>query len=353
MTDLDAPPAITVAPRRRGGGLRLLLMLVVLAALVLGGWKVWDWWQTRRTDDGPSEPELAIRLDGIEQRMNRLRTGHQSLEQRLWAATATNRVMREELLGMGQRASLLEETIARYGDQRERGETALRLDEAELVLSQAQQRLVLAHDSQGALRAYALAEGLLAAVNEPVYINLRQSLAQELAALRALPPDARAAAAGELDALDALLATLPADDIDASATLAKASTLDRLFSPFVQLRRSDERRLAPPERANAFAALQVEITLARAALERRDQIGFRQALVRIDGWLARLYGDHAALRTPRARLHTLSETPLAPELPTLGSTLAQLRALRASTGAPPAPASPPPVTPQAAARTAR
>lgn len=344
MTDLDATADSAPAPRRRGGRVRLVLALIVLAALAFGGWKAWDWWQARSgDDDGPSEQELAaLRLDGVEQSASRLRARQKSLEQRLQATSATNKVLREEILGMEQRAALLEEAIARYSDPRERGETALRLDEAELVLHQAQQRLVLAHDAEGALRAYALAEDLLGTVDEPAYMNLRQGLAQEIAALRALPPDPRAAAAGQLDALDALLAALP-PDVGATGADPKSSSFDRLLSQFAQVRRSDERKLAPPERANAVTALQVEITLARAALERRDQAGFRQALARIDGWLTRLYGDHDALRTPRARLKTLAATPLTPELPTLGSTLAQLRALRASRGAlTPAPPAVPP-----------
>ena len=70
--------------------------------------------------------------------------------------------------------------------QRAGGAQALRLDEIELLLGIGQQRLRLDDDIDGARRALALAAPLLDGLDDPAYLNLRQALAQEQAALQAL-----------------------------------------------------------------------------------------------------------------------------------------------------------------------
>ena len=85
----------------------------------------------------------------------------------------------------------------------------------------------------------------------------------------------------------------------------------------------------PADRAAAMAGLQLEISLARAAAERRDEAGYRGALVRADGWLQRLMGPSPALEAQRAQLRELAAMPVTLSIPTLGSTLAQLRQQRA------------------------
>jgi len=125
--------------------------------------------------------------------------------QRLQQADATNRVLRDELLGLGQRAALLEDSVSKLADPERHGAQALRLDEVELLLSQGEQRLQLFGDLGGARRAYALAAGVLDGVDDPAYLNLRQALVQERAALDALGADPKALAAGQLDAFVASL----------------------------------------------------------------------------------------------------------------------------------------------------
>ena len=61
----------------------------------------------------------------------------------------------------------------------------------ELLLGQGEQRLRLAGDLDGARRAYALAGGVLEGIDDPAYLNLRQALVQERAALDALGADPR------------------------------------------------------------------------------------------------------------------------------------------------------------------
>ena len=80
--------------------------------------------------------------------------------------------------------------------------TCLRVGaEDDPVAAVGQQRLQLADDLDGARRALALAAPLLAGIDDPAYLNLRQTLAQEQAAMDALGADPRVRANALLDAL--------------------------------------------------------------------------------------------------------------------------------------------------------
>ena len=304
-----------------------MLWLVALALLAFAGWRGWEWWQER---DAAAQAELsgnAQQLLALESRIDALRRDQRTQAQRLQTADATNRVLRDELLGISQRAALLEDSVSRLADPDHTGVQALRLDEVELLLTTAAQRLHWASDLDGARRAYALAAGLLEGINDPAYLNLRQTLAQERAAVDALGVDPRSAAIGRLEAFSATLAALPrASRTDQQRALP---WWRRAFSRMVEVRPSDRGVIVESADRNVgLDALQLELTLARAALERRDAAAYRTALQHVDAWLTRLWPDSPQRRSHRAALRTLQAMPLTLQLQTLGSSLQQLRALR-------------------------
>ncbi len=329
-TVLDPNPE-TPSARRAFGALGWLLLVAVLAA---GGYGAWRGWLALRPalDEGPDlSPEaLDARLLAAEQALVSLRRTHQGLDQRLTDTTARTGLLRDEVLGVGQRAAILEDSLRDLTAQAGEGREALRLDEVELLLSLAQARLAVAGDLDGAVRATVLARDTLEQLTAPQYISLRQTLGQELAALRALPTDPRLQAVAELDALQLSLPNLASRAPGAvSASAPAGSAWQRLLDSVVQVRPSSTQDLiAPADRASGEAALELELALTRSALDRRDQAGFRSGLGRMDAWLQRLYAEDDALRERRQRLAALAELTLAPELPLQGASLQQLRDLR-------------------------
>jgi uroporphyrin-3 C-methyltransferase len=336
MTDSTAPdrppasapdpvrPAQTVAPRRTGWAWFALLL-----AFVAGG--AWLWYSDHLRADRERAANIAAaqRLEAMGNRIEGLRRDVRSHSQRLQQADATNRVLRDELLGMSQRAALLEEQVAKLADANRSGAQALRLDEAELLLTLGQQRLLLAADLDGARRAYALAAGVLARVDTPGALNLRQALAQERAALEALQADPRRQALARLDALIAQLPAAGAPVRHASAATAGAPWWERVLTRLVSVRRDEAPiALSAADREAADVALQLEWALARTAIERRDADGLRSALTRADGWLLQLWPPSPQRQSVRDGLLALRKAPLGVDIPTLGSTLQQLRALR-------------------------
>jgi uroporphyrin-3 C-methyltransferase len=306
-----------------------LSWLLALALLAAAAWFGWHQWQARVLRQHDAEAQSAQQLSALEARVEALRADQRAQAQRLQQGDATNRVLRDELLGIGQRAALLEDSVSKLADPERNGAQALRLDELEIVLGLAQERLQLAGDLDGARRGYALASGLLDGVHDPAYLSLRQSLVQERSALDALGDDPRAVAAGRLQAFAASLPTLPL----AAPTVVdvQAPWWRRAFARIVDVRHADTAvAIEPGDRAAGLAALQLELTLAQAAVERRDHAGYDAALARADAWATRLWPDSPSLRQQRARLRALRALPLAIALPTLGTTLQQLRSMRAA-----------------------
>jgi len=313
-------------------------LFLFAAALLLAsaGVATWWWWPAPSVEPDPlAAASLDQRLLGVEQMLATLKRGQSRTEQRLADLEARSKVLRDEVLGFGQRAALVEETVQQVsaGTGAAPG-TRLRLDEVDLLLSFAEARLSLSGDVAGARRAYDLADGLLSALTAPQFVNLRQSLAQEQAALAALPADPRIAVEAGIEHFETTLTALVAAPAVATDTPA-ATPLNRLMDALVDVRpRAADELLAPADRQRGDAALRLELGLARLAAERRDQEGLSAALVRSGIWTKRLYAPSAGLDKAVADLQAIAQQPLVADVPVLGSTLAQLRAQRRAEGAP-------------------
>src|SRR4249919_1490666 len=307
-------PEQSSAPRRSRIALWLVLLLLLL--LVLGGYAGWHQWRAREQAAVNSTQQ---QVDALSERLNAMRTEQRAQARRLQQADSLNRVLRDELDGITQRAALLETSVERLADPDRHGAQALRLDETEMLLTLGSQRLQIAGDLDGARRAYALAAGVLDGIDDPAYLSLRQTLLQERTALDALGADPRVRAIAQLDAYTQTV-TAPGGR-EERARDERAPWWQRAFGNLLQVQ--------PTDRAAALAGLQLEISLARAAAERRDTAGYRDALRRADTWLQRLAPDSAARTQQRAQLQALAALPLSLSVPTLGSTLQQLRQLRA------------------------
>lgn len=313
------------APRRPWRILGWVVVLLVLAGAGFGGWYGWQAWQSR---EHQREALLARQRSDLQGQIERLRGDQRAFARGLQDQAATNRVLRDEVLGLGQRNAALEDTVAKLADTSRGGAQALRLDEVELLLTLGQQRLAIAGDVDGTRRAYALAATTLAGIDDPHYLDLRQTLAQERAALARPDADTRAALATRLDATAAALAVLPrhvADDHGA----ALAPWWQRLLAPLVTVRPATvDTPVARADRIAAADSLQIELSLARAALERGDAAGWSQALARASAWVQRLWPASPARSHALDELQALARAPLHPDIPELGTTLQQLRALR-------------------------
>lgn len=322
---MSAPPT----PTRRG------TLILTVAALAAASGLVY--WKLLRAPAVPTAAEtptdlspqaLDRRLLSAEQELLKLARERDAWQQRLSESANRTNLLRDEVLGIGERAALIEDSVRELGRSGRSAQDSLRIQQAELLLLIARERWLLSGDLSGAIQATDLAAAALGGLTDPQWLDLRQTVTRELAAYRAVEADPAAVARGELDALEALLPQLPAADATAAGKPA-ASGLDRLLEALVQIQPTGQQTLiAPGERQAAKTALALEIANARSALQRRQSADFKASVTRIGQWLQRLYADTPQLRERRQHLQMAADAPLSPSLPLAGSTLSELQRLK-------------------------
>jgi uroporphyrin-3 C-methyltransferase len=311
--------------------------VVILSAVLIVALAVFAWVRLR-VDSGEalipaadlSTEALDRRLLLAEQQVARLEQERAAVQQRLGESANRTNLLRDEVLGVSERAALIEDSVQLSRSDRSAMDS-LRLNEAELLLIIAQERWQLSGDLAGTLQATELAATAINGLKDPQWLTLRQTVTRELAAYRGIEADPRAIARGELDALEALLPQLPAansGDIEGSP---EPYGFERLLKALIRIQPTGQQTLiAPAERQAAQTALALEIANARTALQLRQSAEFKNSVRRIDQWLNRLYADGKALQERRQRLQQSANAPLSIALPEAGSTLSELQRLKQS-----------------------
>lgn len=276
--------------------------------------------------------ELSIetvdqRLLVAEENLAELKRERSALQQKLADSANRTNLLRDEVLGVSERAGLIEESIQKLSQNTYSAQDSLHLSEALLLLIIANERWQLSNDLAGTIKATELAGLSIEQLKDPQWLNLRQTIAQELAGFRDLPPDPTAKAKGELDALETLLPQLVS--LSGQSNNAKPSEygMTRLLNALIRIQTSGQQTLiSPSERNAAKTALELEMTNARLAIQLRNSTDFKASILRINQWLTRLYADTSTLQEQRKRLIIIANTPLNRSAPLAGSSLAELQA---------------------------
>lgn len=362
------PTSAAQASARRGPRTWLWLLI----ALLIAGLAFWLWRQASpgHAPSSATSAQTLASLDAeeVRNRIDALVKGRAALERRIAAVESVNRSLREQVLGANERANLLEDAVARIADRDLAGSAQLKLNEAEFLLSMAEERISLFGDVAGAVRSFALADAELAALEDPRFAGVRQALAVERETLGALDLPNRNLLLAELDQVGQSMrelnaqprqfapAPVPAPAPSEPAPAVGFGTRLRVWTAhFVRVERvdvaADQVRLDSGTRA---MAAEVEVLRATAALSLLDYPQFKHASARAAAAIRDGYGDSAQQRVLIQTLDDLAATPL-PELPQLGDALKRLRNLRTAHSLsgqqtfelPPAPAAAPAPEPNA------
>jgi uroporphyrin-3 C-methyltransferase len=329
----------TARPRRHLGR-----WVALFALLLVGLTGVYLWTELERARSTAASGEawrleaesLSARLDALDRRIEQVSVGHRNVDDRIGEIVGGQRVIRQELLGIGERAATIEDAVARLSDQRLRGETTLKLNEIEALLVLAEQRLQLARDPAGARLALSLAASAVENIDDPLYAGLALPLRQERELLQNLPSDPlpalRTTLADTLAALPALPRRLPRASTD-SGDSSIGGRLQQALSGLVTVRKraAADLELAGSARDAALEALRMDLRTALAAAEARDADGVAVALQRLRPLFEALFDPLAQpVRQLGERLQQLDPSTLQQALPALGLSLSELRALRGS-----------------------
>ena len=206
------------------------------------------------------------------------------------------------------------------------------LDEAEFILQLAGERLALFRDANGALAAYRLADSALAAAEDPLFANVRQTIAAEMRALEEAKPVQVRASLDALVELGAGLHGLPLKKTIATPDAGKRplSRWREILGRFVRINDdSTAPQLSTRNDELNRSLIAVDVHIAETMLLARDEPGFKAALARVRGGVANAFDpDDARVQATMATLDRLAAMPMAPALPQLGSALGELRNLR-------------------------
>ena len=114
-----------VSPPPDPRSLRWIVPLAVV--LVIGVGVAWGWtrWQAEQARAAQAQADAGLQLQGLVDSVEALRRDQRSTSQRVQDAAATNRVLRDEMLGLSQRNALLEDNLAKLADSTRHGAQAL------------------------------------------------------------------------------------------------------------------------------------------------------------------------------------------------------------------------------------
>ena len=342
---VPAPPAASTPPRRHA--VPWLVAIVLLGAVAYLFWRTWvlegEQQRLAQTDIQQVDAQIAALARGNEQ----ARRDTETLRARLDDAAKVNQSLREQLLGLGERARLVEDAIANLADKRLTGHDAMLLDESEMLLALGGERFALFHDPAATIAAYRLADTTLAAIEDPAFSTVRQSISAEIDGLSNLGGADVAATADALAVLRADAAQLPPARRDAG-TGAEESHWWHVFGNLVRVRTGAD-AAAAAQRHDASLARQLfvlDLRDAEAALLARDTARYRAAITQAQAELKLDFDiDAEPVKSAQGTLERLGKAELAPPAPPqLGAALRELRNLRATHAlrqARPAAASPP------------
>jgi len=335
------PPAMPVPsrPRKSGRVLATLALLLSFVAIGAAGYFLYRDW----VDDPNARSEADIRT---------YRTDHANLHR---ATTEEVRVLRgelsrasEEIAGLrhalSEARTAMAEAVAANMANAPPTPAAWKLAEVEYLLTIANHRLLMQRDAAGALELLALADQVLADLDDFRYHEVRALLADEQLALRTFEyPDTQGvflrleAVKGSLDELPIRLPDYTAQDPNASVeTDDDASMVDAFLhrlDGLVRFRRHEGeaiRPLLPPAEAEYLEQhLRLALERAQLAVLRGDQgifeTSLRTARDRLHGFVD---PARSAVAETLAELDELQRIDLEVAPPDITGSLARLRELR-------------------------
>jgi uroporphyrin-3 C-methyltransferase len=338
---VEAPRSAPPPRASFAGGLALVLAVVAIAVTGM------LWWQYRAFYVSLDQTDVVTA-----QQLDRVRAEQRALQDGLKSAHDDVETLRQRAATLGDRIDLLPGRFAeleRRLDAVQGGSfearSALLRTEAEYYLGVANTELALGRRWDNAITALELADGRLAELGSPELAPVREEIASELQALRAVKlPDIEgmmfslgrlAARAGELPMradVPAAPAAPNAADPEPGFERLWASVKNMLLG-LVRIERRDEpvaHALSAAERELGRRELEIELEVARTAALRAEQQAFRSALDATIALLQRDFDtDSGEVEGALALLREMRSFDVDPKRPDVGASLMKLRELAA------------------------
>jgi uroporphyrin-3 C-methyltransferase len=326
-------------PRQTARWLAIAALVIALGTLV-AGYFVWHEVQRQGAWQQQVLGQIDSRGETLDQRLQSLKD---RLDGDLAASERSRRGVEEQQRQLASAQAGQEEALAALRAQLGRSQHDWVLAEVQYLLSVANQRVQLQRDPVTAAAALESADRRLQSLADPGFNPVREQIAGELAALRAVTLPDLAGIALTLDTLARQVPELPLKDAQARAlspedAAREAGAEDWLRLPrliwdqlrqLVVVRRNDTPvgpMLAPEQQFFLHENLRLQLSIARLAALSGDTASYRASLKTAADWLT----GHFAADAPRnlaarAELERLAGVELHPALPDISASLRLLR----------------------------
>jgi uroporphyrin-3 C-methyltransferase len=356
-------------PASSGTPIAILALLVAMAAVSATGWQ---WWQTRQVN-----PEEATQVEKMSRLLNEqksLATSVASIEERLSAAQspidtdelsrsnqrlnavesqlkdlqgqtgqdqASVGAMQGSVRSLEQRLSAAESGLVSVAAASQNSSAALDIAEIDFLLRAATDRLQLFADPVAADLALQAADVQIEALNDPMYLSVRQRIAAARQALARVPVIDRVHLTSQITDLQSKVTGLPfRGEVAAQPELVLSDdagwwqSFKHTLSSLVTVRRrvpEDDSLLSLDDKDYLRQGLWLQFESARLALMRNDNGVYEGSLDRVNTTVEQFFQSGSSeVEALLLGVASLKQVDIAPELPDISGPWTQLRQLRDS-----------------------
>ncbi|HEX5340373.1 MAG TPA: uroporphyrinogen-III C-methyltransferase [Gammaproteobacteria bacterium] len=317
-------------------GIALIVLIAILVAA--GGWLLYT--QSQR---------LAMQTADISN-LNRQVSQLQASAAQKSQLEAARAASQQSLKTFGDRLDSMDAALTDLRRRSEEGRDAWIRAEAASLLEAANEEVEISANPALALKALAAADARLKLLSDPRLIPVRQQVARETTALRAVPQADVQGMALSLSSLTDEVDRLPLKRVapdhyqpargpvnpDADLTLWQRlkGSVSHLFASIFTVRHRERRvePLLPPDQEFFLRRnLELRLTAARAALLDRDGGSFTDSIHAARTWLTTYFNvQDPAVKAALDELTQMETQQLNPPLPDISTSLSLLRKLQAS-----------------------
>ena len=356
-------------PASSGTPIAILALLVAMAAVSA---TAWQWWQTRLGDPNEltqketvtqlqaGQESLATSVTSIEERLGavrspidaaelarrneRLKTVENQLEG-LQGQTGQDQAsvsaMQGSVRSLEQRLSAAESGLVSVAAASQNSSVALDIAEIDFLLRAATDRLQLFADPVAADLALQAADVQIEALNDPMYLSVRQRIAAARQALAQVPAIDRVQLTSQITDLQSKVAGLPfRGEVSSQPEPALPDdagwwqSFKHTLSSLVTVRRrvpEDKALLSLDDKDYLRQGLWLQFESARLALMRNDSGVYDGSLDRVYATVEQFFEEGSSeVKTLLLGVTALKQVNITPELPDISGPWTQLRQLRDS-----------------------
>jgi len=356
-------------PASTGKAIAVLAVLLSLAAVSATGWQ---WWQTRQTtpDENTQQQAMAslqdaqqrlassvasfeAQLDALEspidgaeflrqaERLRGVEAELDSLQGQSGQDQASIAAVQGSVRSLEQRLSATESGLISIAASTQNSSVELDIAEIDYLLRVASERLQLFSDPSAADLALQAADVQIDALDDPMFLSVRQRIASSRQALAKVPQIDRVGMSARLSDMQSQVHGLPfhgQTEVLAEPILADDAgwweSFKHTLASLVTVRRrvpEDQSMLSLDDKDYLRQGLWLQLESARLALMRSDIIAYNGSLDRVSITVEQFFqGSSPAVQALLHETADLKGVNIAPEMPDISAPWTQLRQLRDS-----------------------